>query len=76
MPGIHLLDRLIGDEYPSFLTDADIRAFEQTPYSERIAADSTYDAIRLGAANNEPTPQTPRKSRNMIERLRAVHLAR
>ena len=56
MVGIHLLDRLIGNEYPSFSTDADVRAFEQTPYADRIAAQSTYDAIKLSAAHNLDAP--------------------
>ncbi len=56
MAGLHLLDRNIGDEYPRFATDADVRAFEETPYRERIAAESTYDAIRLGAAHNPAAP--------------------
>jgi fatty-acyl-CoA synthase len=56
MSGIHQLDRLIGDAYPSFATDADVRAFEQVPYRDRIAAASTYDAIRLGAAKNPDAP--------------------
>jgi fatty-acyl-CoA synthase len=56
MAGIHLLDRIIGSEYPRFATDTDIRAFEQVPYAERIAAESTYDAIRLGAAHNPDAP--------------------
>lgn len=56
MPGIHLLDRLIGQDYPSFATEADVRAFEKTPYAERIAAASTYDAIKLGAAHDPDAP--------------------
>lgn len=52
MAGIHALDRFIGDDYPEFLTDAEVRAFEQVPYAERVAAESTYDAIKLGAARN------------------------
>src|SRR5215475_8015011 len=56
MAGIHLLDRLIGNEYPSFSTDADVRTFEQTPYADRIAAQSTYDAIKLSAAHNLDAP--------------------
>ena len=52
MAGIHALDRLIGNDYPEFLTDAEVRAFEQVPYADRVAAESTYDAIRLGAARN------------------------
>lgn len=33
MPGLHALDRVIGDEWPSFATDADVRAFESVPYA-------------------------------------------
>jgi len=56
MAGIHSLDRLIGDEYPTFATEADVRAFERVPYAERIVAQSTYDAIKLGAAKNPDAP--------------------
>src|ERR1700761_1663487 len=56
MPGVHLLDRVIGSDYPTFATDAEVRTFEQTPYSERIAAQSTYDALKLGAAHNPDAP--------------------
>lgn len=56
MTGIHVLDRMIGSDYPSLASAADIRAFEQIPYGERIAAQSTYDAIRLGAAVNPDAP--------------------
>jgi fatty-acyl-CoA synthase len=52
MTGIHLLDRSIGRHYPSFATTADIRAFEQIPYTDRIAAQSTFEALRRGAAVN------------------------
>jgi fatty-acyl-CoA synthase len=54
MVGIHSLDRLIGDEYPTFATEADVRAFEQVPYANRISAQSTYDAIKLGGAAKDP----------------------
>ncbi len=33
MAGIHLLDRIIGNEFPSFATDADVRAFEEIPFA-------------------------------------------
>jgi len=56
MPGMHVLDRVIDDEWPSFATDADVRAFESVPYAERIAASSTYEALKLGAACD---PQVP-----------------
>lgn len=52
MAGIHALDRFIGNDYPDFATDAEVRAFEQVPYADRVAAESTYDAIRLGAERN------------------------
>jgi fatty-acyl-CoA synthase len=54
--GIHLLDRIIGSEYPDFADDAEVRAFEQVPYADRIAAPSTYEAIKLGAAHNGDAP--------------------
>ena len=56
MVGVHLLDRIIGSEYPTFATDDDVRAFEQIPYRDRIAAQSTYDAIRLAAARYPDAP--------------------
>jgi fatty-acyl-CoA synthase len=52
MVGSHLLDRIIGSEYPSLASDAERRAFEEILYTDRIAAQGTYDAIRLGAAHN------------------------
>jgi hypothetical protein len=56
MTGIHTLDRSIGRDYPSFTTTADIRAFEQIPYADRIAAHSTFEALRRGAAVNPYAP--------------------
>ena len=56
MAGLHLLDRHIGSEFPALATHADVQAFEQVPYQDRIAAESTYDAIRLGAAGNPDAP--------------------
>src|SRR6516165_8000199 len=56
MAGAHLLDRVIGNEYPAFVSDEDIRAFEKTPYSDRIAAASTYEALKLGAAHDPDAP--------------------
>ncbi len=46
----HLLDRCIGTEWPSLQSAADLAAFEATPYAERIRAQSTYEALQLGAA--------------------------
>src|SRR5215471_5730319 len=56
MAGVHLLDRVIGSEYPSFATDDDVRAFEQVPYGDRIAAESTYDALKLAASRYPDAP--------------------
>ena len=56
MAGAHLLDRIIGSRYPSFVTDTEINDFEEVPYADRIAAATTYDAIRLGAAHNPDAP--------------------
>ncbi len=51
-----LLDRVIGAQIPSLASAADVAAFEQVPYAERIAAASTFDAIRLGAAHDPDAP--------------------
>ncbi|MCA0240665.1 MAG: acyl-CoA synthetase [Proteobacteria bacterium] len=54
--GLHSLDRVIGDQWPRLASDDDRRAFESVPYASRIAADSTYEALRLGAAIDGRTP--------------------
>ncbi len=56
MPRALLLDRIIGETLPSLATEADLRAFEAIPYSQRIAAVSTYDAIKLGASIDPAAP--------------------
>jgi fatty-acyl-CoA synthase len=56
MAGAHLLDRRIGEKYPDLAGDAEVLAFEKIPYADRIAAQSTYEAIRLGAAHNPDAP--------------------
>lgn len=56
MSGVHVLDRVIGAEWPNFATEDDVRAFESVPYEERIKATSTYEALKLGAAVNPDTP--------------------
>ena len=56
MKRAHLLDRLIGAELPEFRSDEELRAFEATPYSERIAAQSTYEALQIGAAHDPSAP--------------------
>ena len=56
MTQFHLLDRLMGEQRPDLSTDALLRAFEATPYDERIAAQSTYEALQRGAARNPDAP--------------------
>jgi fatty-acyl-CoA synthase len=56
MTSLHLLDRRIGDAWPSLATAADLAAFEAVPYRERIAAESTYDALRIGASHAPESP--------------------
>lgn len=56
MAQFHLLDRLMGAERPDLSTGALLRAFEATPYDERIAAQSTYEALQLGAARDPDAP--------------------
>ena len=46
----HPLDRAIGPARPDLSTDAKLREFESVPYDERIAAQSTYEALRIGAS--------------------------
>ena len=60
MPGphrAHALDRRIGAELPRFRSVADIARFEsEAPWADRVAAASTFEALRLGAAID---PQAP-----------------
>ena len=56
MPALHALDKLITDTWPDLSSDALLHAFEATPYAARIAASSTYDALRRGAAINPVAP--------------------
>ncbi|MBL8383019.1 MAG: acyl-CoA synthetase [Burkholderiales bacterium] len=51
-----MLDRVIGAAWPRLSTAADLAAFEAVPYADRIAAQSTYEAIAIGAAHD---PQAP-----------------
>lgn len=50
------IDRSIGAEHPRLGSAEDVAAFEKIPYSERIAAASTFDAIRLGASVDPNAP--------------------
>ena len=51
-----LIDRLMGETRPSLATPADLMALEVVPFRERIAAASTYEALRLGAAHDPMAP--------------------
>lgn len=50
MAKLHALDRLITDAWPDLSTEAAQRAFEAVPWAERVAAQSTYEALQHGAA--------------------------
>ena len=52
MTRAHLLDRLIGDEMPPLRTAAEVASFETIPYIDRIAAQSTFDVLRLSTAHD------------------------
>ncbi|WP_026035193.1 acyl-CoA synthetase [Cupriavidus sp. BIS7] len=52
MTRAHLLDAVIGSELPTLQSGAELAAFEATPYAQRIRAQSTYEALRLGATAN------------------------
>ena len=56
MVGPILLDRVIGAEVPPLHTPEAVKTFEATPYRERIAAQSTYQALQLGAAHAPDEP--------------------
>ena len=51
-----LIDRLVGEQRPSLATAAEVATFETTPFRDRIAAKSTYEAIQIGAAHNRDAP--------------------
>jgi fatty-acyl-CoA synthase len=56
MTQFHLLDRLMGAQRPDLSTADLLRAFEAAPYDERIAAQSTYEALQLAAALDPDKP--------------------
>ena len=56
-PRAHVLDKLIGAELPRLRSATDVLAFEAAaPYAERVAAQSTFEALQLGAALNPDAP--------------------
>lgn len=56
MTSLHLLDRYIAGEWPDLSTPEALDRFESMPFEARIAASSTWEAIRLGAAVNPEAP--------------------
>ena len=56
MQRAHLLDRFTGSSLPLIQSDADVAAFEATPYAERIGVQSTYAALQAGAAFQPDAP--------------------
>ena len=67
MTRLHLLDRLIGPDWPDLSTDKAVRAFEAAAYDERIAArcSSAPASTRLrsrSASCPTPTRRRPRST--------------
>jgi fatty-acyl-CoA synthase len=56
MTRAHPLDKVIGSDMPLLRSAEEVRAFEATPYAERMAAQSTYEALQLGAARDPAAP--------------------
>ncbi len=52
----HLLDRRIGADWPDLSTPSALAAFESVPFAERIAATSTYEALRNAMAHDPDAP--------------------
>ena len=56
-PNAHALDRLIGATLPRLRSPAEVAAFEAAaPWAERVAAQSTYEALQRGAALDPAAP--------------------
>lgn len=56
MARAHPLDRVAADGFPLLRGEADLRALEAVPFSERLAADSTYEALCNAAALGPERP--------------------
>ena len=57
LPRAHLLDSLIGSSLPPLASAADVARFEaEAPWQQRVAAQSTYDALKIGAAVQPDAP--------------------
>ncbi|NKC12058.1 MAG: acyl-CoA synthetase [Gammaproteobacteria bacterium] len=50
------MDKLLVSSVPGFASIDDLKAFAATPYTQRIAAESTYEALRLGAQVDPGAP--------------------
>ena len=51
-----LIDRLSGEHRAPLASAADVLAMEAVPFRERVAAASTYEALRVGAARDPAAP--------------------
>ena len=51
-----LIDKVVGTTHPSLATAADVAAIEAVPVRDRLAAPSTYEALRLGMLANPAAP--------------------
>jgi fatty-acyl-CoA synthase len=49
VPNVNLLDRIRAAEVPPLRSAIEVTAFEKIPYADRIAAQSTYEALQIGA---------------------------
>jgi fatty-acyl-CoA synthase len=52
----HPFDRFITLDYPDLADQTAVRELERIPYDERIAVESTYEALQAGAALNPDLP--------------------
>lgn len=51
MSRLHLLDRITGEAWPSLANAEDVAELEAVPLQSRLAALSTFEALKLGAAH-------------------------
>jgi fatty-acyl-CoA synthase len=52
----HPLDRFLRDAYPDLGDSRAVAELERVPYDERIAVESTYEALRIGASLDPDQP--------------------
>jgi fatty-acyl-CoA synthase len=53
---VNLLDRTMAGATAPLRSAADVKALEATPYADRIAAQSTYEALQIGAGRDPAAP--------------------